>query len=176
MAMPYRIATLLYCFSEQGEVLLLERAQQPNLGLWSPCGGKLKMDWGESPYRCACREAREETGLEITPADLHLTGVVSEHGYQGREHWLMFLFEVMPRLKVCPPPHPEGRFSFFAPEAIAGLKVPVTDRERIWPWFWQHRQGFFAAHCHCREDGRNEWTLEESKPVRHSQPSKSALP
>ena len=163
--LPYKVSTLLYCFSERGEVLLLERAQEPNLGLWSPCGGKLKMHLGESPYRCACREAGEEMGLKITPQDLHLTGLVSEHGYQGREHWLMFLFEVLPRLERCPPPHPEGRFAFFPPEAIASLRVPVTDRESIWPWFWHHRGGFFAAHCHCHADGRNEWTLEESKPA-----------
>jgi 8-oxo-dGTP diphosphatase len=165
MALPYKVATLLYCFSELQEVLLLERAQQPNQGLWSPCGGKLKMHLGESPYVCACREAREEIGLEIAPADLHLTGLVSEHGYQGQEHWLMFLFEVLPRLKTCPPPHPEGRFRFLAPADIPTLALPVTDRERIWPWFWQHRGGFFAAHCHCHPDGRHEWTLEESRPA-----------
>ncbi len=163
MALPYKIATLLYCFNEQGEVLLLERAQEPNLGLWSPCGGKLKMDIGESPYACACREAHEEMGLEITPADLHLTGLVSEHGYAGQAHWLMFLFEVKRRLTFLPPPMKEGRFAFFAKSQIGELNLPQTDRERIWPWFWQHRGGFFAAHCHCHADGRNEWTLEESQ-------------
>jgi 8-oxo-dGTP diphosphatase len=139
MVLPYKVATLLYCFNERDEVLLLERAQEPNRGLWSPCGGKLNMDIGESPYACACREAREETGLSLRPDDLHLTGLVSEHGYQGRTHWLMFLFEVKPR-----------------------LNLPQTDREQIWPWFWRHRGGFFAAHCHCHPDGRNDWTLEES--------------
>ena len=95
--MPYRIATLLYCFNERDEVLLLERAQQPNLGLWSPCGGKLDTAAGESPYACARREAQEELGLVIGLEDLHLTGLVSEHGYQGQSHWLMFLYEVKPR-------------------------------------------------------------------------------
>src|SRR5271157_5971839 len=88
----FQIATLLYVFNERDEILLLERAQEPNRGLWSPCGGKLKMDLGESPYACASREAQEEIRLELAPADLHLAGLVSEHGYQGRTHWLMFLF------------------------------------------------------------------------------------
>ena len=92
--LPYKLATLLYCFNERDEALLLERAQEPNLGLWSPCGGKLHTDTGESPYACACREAQEELGLTLSPSDLHLTGLVSEHGYQGQTHWLMFLFEV----------------------------------------------------------------------------------
>ena len=163
MALPYRISTLLYCFNERDEVLLLERAQEPNRGLWSPSGGKLKMDIGESPYACACREAKEELGLDIGPADLHLTGVVSEHGYQGQSHWLMFLFEVKPRLKAVPPDHAEGKFQFFPRAALGNVNLPQTDREQIWPWFWQHRGGFFAAHCHCLPDGRNEWRLEESK-------------
>jgi 8-oxo-dGTP diphosphatase len=162
MTLPYKVATLLYCFNAADEVLLLERAQEPNRGFWSPCGGKLRMETGESPYACACREAREETGLELTPEDLHLTGLVSEHGYQGQTHWLMFLFEVRPRLTRVPPPHREGRFQFFGREALIGLRIPQTDLERIWPWFWQHRGGFFAAHCHCAPDGGNEWRLEES--------------
>ena len=162
LRMPYKLATLLYCFSERDEVLLLERAQEPNLGLWSPCGGKLHTDTGESPYACACREAQEELGLVLSPSDLHLAGLASEHGYQGQSHWLMFLFEVKRRLTDLPPAHREGRFQFFTRADLAGLKIPQTDRERIWPWFWQHRSGFFAAHCHCHPGGRNEWTLEES--------------
>ena len=34
MSLPYKIATLLYCFNGRGEILLLERAQEPNRGLW----------------------------------------------------------------------------------------------------------------------------------------------
>src|SRR5690349_5168945 len=102
--LPYRIATLLYCFNERDEVLLLERAQEPNRGLWSPCGGKLKTDIGESPYACAAREAHEELGLQFSASDFHLTGLISEHGYQGHAHWLMFLFELKPRLRALPPP------------------------------------------------------------------------
>jgi 8-oxo-dGTP diphosphatase len=162
MALPYKIATLLFCFNPQDDVLLLERGQEPNRGCWSPCGGKLHTDDGESPYACACREAGEEMGLELRPADLHLTGIVSEHGYQGQAHWLMFLFEVKRRLTELPPDHREGRFRFFARAALAGLKLPETDRESIWPWFWEYRGGFFAGHCHCYPDGRNVWALEES--------------
>jgi 8-oxo-dGTP diphosphatase len=163
MLLPYRIATLLYCFSEREEILLLERAQEPNRGRWSPCGGKLKTELGESPHACACREAREELGLEIAAPDLHLAGLISEHGYAGQAHWLMFLFEVRPRLRALPQAHREGRFAFFTREQLPGLPLPQTDREQIWPRFWQHRGGFFAAHCHCHPDGRNVWTLEESR-------------
>jgi 8-oxo-dGTP diphosphatase len=165
VVLPYKISTLLYCFNDQDEVLLLERAQEPNQGLWSPCGGKLETDIGESPHACGCREAREEMGLVLRPRDLHLTGLVSEHGYLGRSHWLMFLFEVLPRLKFLPQPCNEGRFEFCARDKLVERSMPRTEVERIWPLFWQHRGGFFAAHCHCHEDGRHDWQLEASHPA-----------
>ena len=162
-ALPYKVATLLYCFDEQDRVLLMERTREPNKGLWSPCGGKLDTVNGESPYGCACREAEEEMGLKLAPADLHLFGVVSEEGYLGQAHWLMFLFEVKPRLRVLPEPHAEGRFGFFAREELNALRMPATDVEQIWPLVWKHRDGFFAAHCRTSEGGANEWLIEESQ-------------
>lgn len=176
MVLPYKISTLLYCFDVEDRVLLLERAQDPNLGQWSPCGGKLQTETGESPYACACREAQEEVGLRLTPGDLHLTGVVSECGYGGQAHWLMFLFEVQVRLGALPAPIREGRFQFFARSALAQLPLPRTDREQIWPLFWRHRGGFFAAHCQVGSEGRDAWIVEESLPFegRHAGRSGSA--
>jgi 8-oxo-dGTP diphosphatase len=162
VTLPYKVATLLYCFNDRDEVLLLQRTQEPNRGFWSPCGGKLKTDFGESPYLCACREAEEEAGFLLQPKDLHLTGLISEHGYQGNTHWLMFLFEVKTRINGLPPEHAEGRFEFFPRAALDELKLPQSDRESLWPFFWKHRGGFFSAHCHCHPDGRNDWSLEES--------------
>ena len=162
MTLPYKIATLLYCFNRRDQALLLLRSQEPNRGLWSPCGGKLRMDTGESPYACACREAKEEIGMALTPVDLHLTGIVSESSYEGSTHWLMFLFEVKPRLDTVPPPNREGEFCFFDAAEIASLNIPRTDAEQIWPLFWRHRGGFFAAHCRCLGGGSNQWALEES--------------
>jgi ADP-ribose pyrophosphatase YjhB (NUDIX family) len=164
VAAAYQIATLLYCFDEQDRVLLMERVREPNRGLWSPCGGKLEITRGESPHAAAAREAGEEIGLAARPEDLHLTGIVSEAGHAGNTHWLMFLFELKIKLKELPPPHPEGRLAFFDRREIAALPVPRTDLEQIWPLFWRHRGGFFAAHCRTRPGGE-AWSLEESIPV-----------
>jgi 8-oxo-dGTP diphosphatase len=76
----------------------------------------------------------------------------------------MFLFELKPRLKRLPQVHAEGRFGFFKRNKLESLALPQTDREMIWPLFWKHRGGFFAAHCHGRPDGASDWTLEESLP------------
>jgi len=165
MTTSFKIATLLYCFNDRDEVLLLERAQEPNLGLWSPSGGKLKTDLGESPYACACREAMEEMNFQLTPGDLHLTGIVSEKNYQGQSHWLMFLFEVKKRLNEVPPAHREGRFAFFKRAELSNISLPTTDAVSIWPLFWKNRGGFFAAHCDCLEGGENRWTMEQGLPL-----------
>lgn len=158
----YNIATLLYCFNERDDALLMRRKQEPNRGLWSPCGGKLNTESGESPYACACREAWEELGLKVEPSAFHLAGIVSEHAYERKAHWLMFLFELRPRLKTLPAVHREGEFRFFRKDELDSAALPQTDREQIWPLFWKHRGGFFAAHCHCHADGRNEWIIEET--------------
>lgn len=168
MALPHKISTLLYVFDAEDRVLLLQRLKEPNRGLWSPPGGKLDTALGESPYACARREAGEELGLEVPLSALHLTGLVSESGYQGTAHWLMFLFEIRLRLSRTPPDIDEGRFMFFARSDLESLAIPVTDRERLWPWFWEHRGGFFSAHCACTGPSTMDWTLEESLPCRHA--------
>jgi 8-oxo-dGTP diphosphatase len=161
--LPHRIATLLYCFNSADEVLLLRRAKEPNLGLWSPPGGKLEVGTGESPHSCAAREAEEELGIRCKPSDFQLTGIVAERGYEGTTHWLMFLFELRSRLEVLPEPHEEGEFCFYRRDQLDTLAMPRTDRERIWPLFWTHRGGFFAAQCRCAPGLPDVWELEESR-------------
>ncbi len=50
--------------TKDDQVLLLRRQNVHGSGSWSTPGGHL--DWGESLEECAVREAREETGIEIT--------------------------------------------------------------------------------------------------------------
>ena len=56
----------------------LLKKKGPEFGMWSPCGGKLIMEIGESPFECAIREAKEETGMKLNYNDLSLFGYVSE--------------------------------------------------------------------------------------------------
>lgn len=163
--LPYKIAVLCYLFDADGRVLLLHRRKPPNRDLYSPVGGKLEQSVGESPTACAVREIEEETGLAVTDDDLHLTGVVSESAYENQTHWLMFLYEVTRPVAVGRTTFDEGTLEWFAPEAIADLPIPATDRDVIWPQFWKHRGGFFAAHIDCGQDAL-AWRLEQSAPAR----------
>lgn len=157
----YKISTLLYCFDPEGRILLLHRNKEPNMGLWSPCGGKLKVDDGESPYDCALRELQEETGIIAEKKDLHLTGIVSECGGKNKNHWLMFLFELKKYVQKLPSNCSEGRFAFFKPSELNEISLPKTDKEYIWPLFWKYRYGFFSVHCLIENNQISSWTVEE---------------
>lgn len=158
--LPYKIAVLCYLFDDQGRLLLLHRRKAPNRDLYSPVGGKLDQPSGESPTACALREIHEETGLLLQPADLHLTGIVSEAGYDDNTHWLMFLFEVNHPVRVERTTFDEGRLEWHPPAALPTLPLPATDRAIIWPLFWRYRHRFFAVHIACAQ-GHLTWRLEQ---------------
>ncbi len=157
--LPYKIAVLCYLFDERGRVLLLHRKKHPNRELYSPIGGKLEQAVGESPTACAVREIQEETGLTVQPKELHLTGIVSETGYEGQCHWMMYLYEITHPVHVEPGPMNEGLLEWHEAGDISGLAIPQTDLEVIWPLFWRYRGRFFTAHIDCRDGLR--WRIEQ---------------
>jgi 8-oxo-dGTP diphosphatase len=163
-ALPYKIAVLVFLEDRGGDHLLLLRAKPPNLGVWSPIGGKLEMQTGESPFECAVRETREETGHEISNADLHLFAVIAEKAYEGETHWLMFLFRCLRPLPGLPPDISEGRFGFFSREAIDVLPIPETDRTALWPTYDAHRHRFVALKADCKPGTPVRVEIEEITP------------
>lgn len=42
-ALPFKISVLVFLRDEAGRLLLLQRTKAPNIGCWSPPGGKLEM-------------------------------------------------------------------------------------------------------------------------------------
>ena len=141
---PFRISTLIFIRNGNGKLLLLKRSRAPNLGKWSPIGGKLDFSIGESPFECAIRETLEETGMNIDEKDLKLFAYISEKNYEGSGHWLMFLFDCLASLNDLPPNGPEGKFAWFDREEVDNLKIPETDHLLVWP-IYDKRCGEFAA-------------------------------
>ncbi len=175
---PYKIAVLAYIFNAEGKLLLLHRKKPPNQDLYSPVGGKLEQQIGESPYACALREIAEEVGVALTLQDIRLLGIVSERAYvwdakttpsavEVREgpaapmaaHWLMFCFEVTRPLDIPPRQIDEGRLEWIDVAAVSGLSIPKTDREVIWPLVQRHSRvlegeaagAFFSVHIDCTD-------------------------
>ncbi|WP_415907779.1 NUDIX hydrolase [Oleiharenicola sp. Vm1] len=148
-ALPYKISVLVFLENRAGELLLMLRAKQPNLGVWSPIGGKLEMDTGESPFQCAVREIGEEVGLTVRESDLHLFAMIAENAYQGHNHWLMFLFHCKLPLEALPPDITEGKFAFWTREQIKTLEIPETDAKALWPIYDRYRDGFVALRADC---------------------------
>jgi 8-oxo-dGTP diphosphatase len=163
--LPYRIAVLCYLYDARGHLLLLHRRKDPNAGMYSPIGGKLDLDRGESPHACAIREIHEESGVELTDHEVRLAGVVSETAYEGDDHWLLFLFEVVRPVagtEIGSLEIDEGTLVWVAPDEVEQLDIPYTDRHIMWPLVRQHRGGFFMVDIDCREQPIR-WRVQESQ-------------
>jgi 8-oxo-dGTP diphosphatase len=163
--LPYKISVLVFLQNHAGEQLLILRSKAPNLGNWSPIGGKLEMAIGESPFECAARETFEETGLRIGTDDLHLFAMIAEKAYEGQSHWLMFLFSCRRRLESLPADIAEGRFAFYSRTAIEGLPIPETDRAALWPIYDRYRDRFVALRADCAPGRPVQVTVEEVTPA-----------
>ena len=160
----YKLAVLVFLENTAGELLLILRNRPPNLGVWSPIGGKLEMGVGDSPFECAVRETREETGLVVTTADMHLFCIVAEKAYEGEAHWLMFLFRCRKPIDVLPPTIDEGRFGFFPRAAVDAMPIPATDRAALWPIWDRYRDRFVAMRADCAPDHALRVEIEQVTP------------
>jgi len=149
---PFKISVLVFLRDGAGRLLLIKRRKAPNLGCWSPIGGKLEMARGESPFECAVRETAEETGLVAPASDFHLFGYISEKNYEGGGHWLMFLFDCRRPIPGLPPTGDEGEFGLFTRAEVNSLALPPTDRVLVWPYYDRHRGGFVALRADCAPD------------------------
>ena len=151
--LPFKISALVFIRDQHGRHLLIQRKNAPNLGCWSPIGGKLNTSIGESPYECALRETKEEIQLQVSDADLKCFGYISEKSYEGTGHWLMFLFDCSKIVPLLPNSIDEGHFEFFERSAIDTLTIPETDRRLLWPYYDRYTEGFIGLRANCDPSG-----------------------
>ena len=167
--LPYKISVLVFLYDERGRFLLIQRRKAPNMGCWSPIGGKLETSIGESPFECAVREVEEEVGEKIKNEDLHLFGMISEKGYEGQNHWLMFLFTCRHLINKLPATIDEGHFGWFTREEINDIAIPDSDKTILWPIYDQHHRGFISYRAECHPGGPLKMVIEET----HDKPNLS---
>lgn len=64
---------------DEGRILLIQRGNEPQKGLWAVPGGKVEQ--GETMRDAARRETAEETGLEVDVGEVVWVGEVIEAGF-----------------------------------------------------------------------------------------------
>ncbi len=123
---------------EAGRVVLVKRGHPPLAGEWSVPGGVLEV--GETLRDAAVREAFEETGLEVEPADL--LGVFDRvlRDQAGRTQYHYVLIDFLCR-RIAGEPRGAGDAAearWFTREEVAGLSLAKDTAEVIQLGFEKH--------------------------------------
>lgn len=155
-----KLATLLYIKNEKDEFLLMKRLNEPNKGLMSPPGGKLKEEEAESPIGCAVREAYEECLIKSSEDDWKIIGIVTEKNYPGTGNLILFLMEYKKFLNKLPAECNEGSFEFIHPDKFQNYNIPVTDKLFLWDKVLKNGQDNFFLSLDCSD-------YPDIKPVKY---------
>lgn len=81
-----KVGVGLYILNDRKQVLLGLRKSPHGYGTWCPPGGH--MEFGESNAEAAVREAKEETGLDISEGHVRLAGVTNDYFKESNKHYI----------------------------------------------------------------------------------------
>jgi 8-oxo-dGTP diphosphatase len=111
--------TQVHCLRD-GQVLLMRRHKEPNLGLWVAPGGKIEAH--ESPYEGAVRELAEETGLVARA--MVLRGIVRTVAPARAHSALHFLYAVTDFAGTLAADEREGALRWWPVAEVERLPMP----------------------------------------------------
>lgn len=117
------------------QVLLIRRAQPPYAGHWAFPGGFL--DIHEALEAAVCRELAEETGLAITPQQLHRLGAFGRVDRDPRERvisvaYLHLLSAIPEQLKAGSDAAEARWFNVAQPPALAFDHAHILQSALVW--------------------------------------------
>lgn len=123
---------------QQNQFLLLKRANEPNIGMYVPVGGKLEPY--ESPLAAAIRETYEETGIKIDSPKY--CGVLIESS-PTKYNWQcnIYLADIAYQ---APPFCDEGILEWIPFEDVLNVPTPPTDWH-IYQYIMQNKPFAFDA-------------------------------
>jgi 8-oxo-dGTP diphosphatase len=115
---------------EDGRVLLVKRGHAPLLGEWSIPGGVLEV--GETLREGAVREAKEETGLIVEPAELLgvFDRVIRDDQGRVRYHYVLIDFLCHQTGGTLAASGDAAEVRWFTPSELPGLKL-APDTEQV---------------------------------------------
>ena len=142
-----KLATLCYVRKDHKTLMVhrIKKANDMHQGKWNGLGGKLEP--GETPEECACREIFEESGLRLR--SLTLKGLLTFPKFSNDEDWYAFVFVAEPEDGELID-SPEGVLAWVDNDRLAELNLWEGDRIFL-PWL--DRPDFFSGKFVYR-DGR----------------------
>ncbi|MBR4106579.1 MAG: NUDIX domain-containing protein [Alphaproteobacteria bacterium] len=99
-----KVGVGVYIFNQKQQLLLGLRKSLHGNGTWCPPGGHL--EYGESFEIAASRETKEETNLDIAPADVEVIGVTNDFFDESGKHYVTIHLkakEFNGEVKLCEP-------------------------------------------------------------------------
>lgn len=111
-----------------GQVLLAQRKNQPDAGLWGFPGGHV--EWGETAMAAAARELQEETGVIAEPVEYLTNHDLIRHDEQGQAT-VHYLLAGVACAYVKGTPQAADDVSdarWFAIDAIRANTIPMSNR------------------------------------------------
>ena len=115
---------------QDGKVLLVKRGHPPLLGEWSIPGGVLEV--GETLRAAAVREAKEETGLIVEPAELLgvFDRVIRDDKGRVRYHYVLIDFLCRQTGGILASSGDAAEVQWFEEVELAALKL-APDTEQV---------------------------------------------
>ncbi len=148
--------TLCYIEKDGSYLMMLRNKKENDLneGKYVGIGGHFLED--EDPYECIVREAKEETGLDITPIYRGIVTFVSNE-YEGEQMHLFTATEFSGELIECN----EGELVFVKKEKLKSL--PMWEGDLIFFDLLDKRDDFFALKLVYEKDVLVSYSIDGVK-------------